>query len=342
MAGDVHASPRCGHPSGTPLEEVPVLRFLAPVLGALLVAGGCARPDDAAPARAVRTAARTAAEAAAAPVVDDFGDTLRLAACTACRVVSLNPTTTEILFALGAADSLVGRSRWDSWPAAALAVPAVGDGIRPNVEAVLAVRPALVLLYASADNRDAARALRAAGVATLALKVDGIPQFRRVVRTLGTVMGRADAGRAVVDSVDATFARVRRAVAGVERPTVLWRAWDAPLMVIGGGSYFTELVEIAGGRNAFAEDPRPSPQVSFEEVLRRAPQRVLVADSAALRAMQADARWRTLAAVRDGRFVVVDDELLARPSVRLGEAAVLLAARLHPGRADSLLGPAVR
>jgi ABC-type Fe3+-hydroxamate transport system substrate-binding protein len=255
------------------------------------------------------------------------------------RVVSLNPTTTEIIFALGVGDHLVGRSRWDAWPAEAARVPSVGDGIRPNVETILAARPALVVMYASADNRSAARALRSAGVSTLAVRVDSIAQFRRVTRLLAGALGVPERGRAIVDSVDRTLARVRRLTSGASRPTVLWRAWDTPLLVIGGGSYFTELVDIAGGRNAFADDPRPSPQVSFEEVLRRNPDRMLAGDSTAARSLQADARWRTLPAVRDGRVLVVDGELLAQPSVRLGQAAVHLATQLHPELADSLALP---
>lgn len=282
-------------------------------------------------------ASRPGIESTVETIVDDLGDTLRLPATGEVpRLVSLNPTTTEIVFALGLGDRLVGRSRWDAWPAEAARVPSVGDGIRPNVEAILATRPTLVLLYASGDNRPAARALRAAGIATLSVRVDSIAEFRRVTRLLGRVLEVGARADAIVDSVDATLARVRRATTGVTRPTVLWRAWDAPLMVIGGGSYFTELVDIAGGRNVFADDPRPSPQVSFEEVVRRNPDRVLAGDRAAAIAMRGDARWRTLPAVRDGRLLVVDGDLLARPSVRLGEAAVHLASRLHPSLAPSL------
>lgn len=319
-----------------------MLRFippLAPALAALMLAA-CAAGEPAPARDGDARSARDTSVAARGPVVDDFGDTLRLPDAPP-RVVSLNPTTTELAFALGADDRLVGRSRWDTWPDGAARIPAVGDGIRPNVEAILATRPTLVVLYASADNRPAARALRAAGVATLAVRVDSIAQFRRVALLLGAVLGRADAARTVVDSVDATLDRVRRLTSGVAKPTVLWRAWDAPLMVIGGGSYFTELVDIAGGRNVFGDDPRPSPQVSFEEVVRRNPDRVLASDSASAAELRADARWRTLAAVREGRIVVVPSELLARPSVRLGEAAVQLASRLHPQLAAALAQPAV-
>ena len=108
-----------------------------------------------------------------ARTADDFGDTLS-AGTAPRRIVSLNPSTTELLFAIGAGNRLVGRTTYDLWPVAARSVPDLGPGLRPNVEAVLAVHPDLVVLYASDDNRDAARRLRAAGVATAAFRVDRV------------------------------------------------------------------------------------------------------------------------------------------------------------------------
>src|SRR5205085_9106592 len=105
------------------------------------------------------------------------------------RIVSLNPSTTELLFAIGAGNRLVGRTTYDMWPVAARAVQDLGPGLRPNVEAVLAAHPDLVVLYASDDNRDAARRVRAAGVATAAFRVDRIADFERVTIALGALTG---------------------------------------------------------------------------------------------------------------------------------------------------------
>ncbi|MGZ8468987.1 MAG: ABC transporter substrate-binding protein, partial [Gemmatirosa sp.] len=248
---------------------------------------------------------------------------------------SLNPATTEILFAIGAGDRLIGRSRWDGWPAEALQVPALGDGIRPNLEATLAARPDLVLLYAGAENREAARALRAAGIATAAIKVDRLEDFRRVTRLLGQLTGDTVRARTVVDSVDATLARVRRVVAGRPRPRVLWPMFGRPMLAVGGGSYQHEVLEIAGGENVFGDDPRPNLQVSREEVLRRGADVMLVGPERA-RTVMADPAWRSLAAVRSGRVLVVDTAVAYRPAVRLGEAAVNLARLLHPDVAGAL------
>lgn len=260
--------------------------------------------------------------------VDDFGDTLRLAASPK-RIVSLNPTTTEMMFALGAGHRLVGRTTWDFYPDSARLIPDLGNGIRPNVEAVLAARPDLVVLYASADNAAAARALRSANVATLALKIDSIGDFRRALALVGLALGDSARAAAVSDSVMRSIARARNATLGNARPTVFWHMWDSPLLTIGGGSYLSELVAIAGGRNVYDSLPQPSPQIAFEDLARRDPEVILAAPEGVARIL-ADPAWRRLKAVRTGRVLAVDTTLVFRPSVRLGEAALSLAALLHP------------
>lgn len=261
--------------------------------------------------------------------VDDAGDPLPPPA-RRTRIVSLIPATTEILFALGAGDRVVGRTHWDGWPPEVVIVPDLGDGIRPSIETVLTARPDLVILYASGDNRDAAQALRAAGVSVISLRIDSIAEFERATLLLGERIGEAQRAQVVVDSVRRTLDRVRRATSGRERPTVFMLAWETPLMTIGSGSFLSELVDIAGGRNVFGDLEGPSPQVSFEEVLRRDPQFVLGRPETAGH-LRAKPRWLRLPAVRDGRVLVMDTVLVGRPGVRLGEAAVSIAKLLHPG-----------
>jgi ABC-type Fe3+-hydroxamate transport system substrate-binding protein len=260
--------------------------------------------------------------------VDDFGDTIRPPA-RPTRIVSLTPATTEILFALGAGPRLVGRGQYDRWPDAALAVPDLGPGLRPNVEAVVATKPDLVLLYASQDNRSAAQRLRAAGIATAAFKVDRIEQFERTTRLLGRLIGDSARGALVADTVMRTIDSVRALTSRLPRVRVVLPAWEQPLMVIGGGSFMSQLVAIAGGRNVYDSVPNPSPIVTFEDVIARNPDAVLVGPERAAR-IRTSSRWRALAAVRRGRVLVIDTTLVFRPAVRLGEGAVSLARLLHP------------
>jgi len=269
--------------------------------------------------------------AARGALTDDFGFAVRDGTpARPARIVSLSPATTELLFALGAGRRLVGRTHWDTFPDSARAVPDLGNGIRPNVEAVLAARPDLVVLYASADDRAAADEIRAAGIPVIALKIDRIADFTRATELLGVATGERVRAHDVADSVGRTLARVRAATRALPAPTVFWHVWDAPIYTIGAGSYLDELVTIAGGRNIYGDLPGVSPQVALEDIVRRDPQFILAGPEGAA-SIRANPEWRGVRAVRDGRVLVVDTMLVGRPSVRLGESAVSLAKLLHPG-----------
>ncbi|HEY2853163.1 MAG TPA: helical backbone metal receptor [Gemmatimonadaceae bacterium] len=262
-------------------------------------------------------------------VRDDYGEVVRLAAPPQ-RIVSLNPATTELLFALGAGPRVVGRTQYDLWPDSARLVPSVGAGMQPNLEAVLGRRPDLVVMYASGSDRGSAERLTASGVPTAAFRIDRIADFSRVTLLLGKLLNDTIRARQVVDSVTATLDRVRRATASLPKPTVFMHVWEKPLMTIGGGSFLSELVTIAGGENIYGSLPAPSPVVTLEDVLQRDPQIVLVSPRERA-SIVASTQWRTLPAVRAGRVIAYDTNLVARPSVKLGEAAVSLAALFHPG-----------
>ena len=293
-------------------------------LGMLASCGAGSAP----PAR--RALSETGGSPVITAIVDDFGDTLRTSGAPPRRIVSLNPATTEMLFAMGEGNHVVGRTRWDTYPPAALSVADLGDGLRPNVEAVLAVHPDLVVLYAAADNRDAAGRLRAAGIVTLSVRDDRLTDFRRILSLLGAALHDSAAAQAVADSVTASLAKVRAATAGLAPVSVVWPIEIAPLRVIGGGSYLNDLLTDAGARNVYGTMPDPSPQVSLEDVLRRDPA-VVLTTAATVRAMRSDPRWQRWLAGSGHRVLVPDTALVGMPSVRMGAAAAELVGLLHPG-----------
>lgn len=280
------------------------------------------------------SACRDAARAPTSELRDDFGYPIAIGRAPS-RIVSLNPTTTEILFTIGAGRRLVGRTHYDLFPDSAAFVPDLGPGIRPNVEAVVGAKPDLVILYASADNRPAADRLRQAGIAVAGFKIDRIEQFEHVTRLLGQLTGDSVRAVSVVDSVMSTLDRVRAATAGLSRPTVFIHGWDKPVIAITGGSFMSQLLDIAGGRNIYDSIPAPSSTVTLEDVVRRDPQFVLAHPTEAEHMTQS-AVWRTLRAVREGRVLVYDSNLVARPSVQLGAAARSFAVLLHPDVASRL------
>ena len=259
-------------------------------------------------------------------VVDDAGDTVRLAGA-AHRVVSLIPATTELLFAIGAGPAVVGRTTWCDYPAAAAAVPDLGDGIAPNVEAVLAARPDLVLLYNSAQNGAAAARLRSFGIPALRLNTDALGSVVRIGLMLGRLTGHgrgADSMAAVFDTALANLPTP----APSRRPTVLLLVWEQPPMTIGRGSYLNELVERAGGSNLFADVTSSAGPVSLEAVAARDPD-VILTTTAGPSAFADRPEWQVVRAVRERHFLRVDGSEFNRPSPRAPAAIRELARRLR-------------
>jgi iron complex transport system substrate-binding protein len=294
---------------------MPVFRFRSFSIALLVAFAGCRRAERAAPP--------------ADTLRDDYGTPIVLGH-TPRRIVSLNPATTEILFAIGAGPRLVGRSEYDVFPDSARMVPSVGAALRPNIESVLATHPDLVVLYASQDNRPAADRFRQAGIQTVSFKNDSIAQFARDARLLGRVTGDSARAATLVDSVMATLARVRAATANLPHPTILIHAWDRPIIVIGGGSFLSELLDIAGARNVYADVKTPSATVTLEDIVTRNPDYVLASPVSAPK-MRASESWNAVPAIRAGKVLVYDTMLVGRPSVLLGAGAVSLANLIHPG-----------
>jgi ABC-type Fe3+-hydroxamate transport system substrate-binding protein len=146
---------------------------------------------------------------------------------------------------------------------------------------------------------------------------------------LGTLVGDTAKAKVVSDSVYHTLDSVRGATANLPRPTVFWHIWDAPVITIGAGSFMNELVEIAGGKNVYASDIKgPSAAISLEDIARRNPDFIL-AGPVGKAEIESEPRWQIVPAAR-GKILVVDTTLVGRPSVKLGQAAVMLTNLLHP------------
>jgi iron complex transport system substrate-binding protein len=219
--------------------------------------------------------------------VDDAGDTLRLDA-PARRVASLDPTTTELLFAIGAGSALVGRTEACDFPAEARAVPSLGGGIPPTVEAVVAARPDLVLLYHAAVNAQPAARLRTLGIPLARLRTDGLDAVPRLTRILGELTGASRGADSVAEVYARNIQRERDASRGTRAtplPVVIV-AWTQPLIVLGAGSYVSEAVELAGARNIFDDISMPSAQVTLEAVVDRAPRAVIAMDASGVSSLR--------------------------------------------------------
>ena len=243
------------------------------------------------------------------------------------RVVSLLPSFTEIIFAIGAGDRLVGRTTWCDYPPAALNIPSVGDGMPPNIEAVAARKPDLVVLYNSGPNVIAAQQLERIGIRTVLLDMNRLEDLGPAARTLGRLTGLEQRAESLAIAMDSLLHQPPP----TSRPstTLAFVVWDNPPIIIGRGSYLDQLAALAGARNVFGDVAAPSAQVSLETIAARNPAWIAVlSDSAVLPSFAKRREWRSVGAVRAGRFLLLPGSLFGRPGPRSGAAVQQLKALL--------------
>jgi len=249
-------------------------------------------------------------------VTDAVGRIVTLAV-PAQRIVSLSPAATELVFALGAGNRLVGRTTWCDYPPEARAVPSVGDGLSPNIEAVVARRPDLVLLYRSPLDQSAADHLSRLGIPAVVLEQDRLSQLGRAARLVGRLTGRDSAG----DSLAAVLAGIVARPPPPARVRLAFVVWDTPPVVIGGGSYLDELATLAGAVNVFHDLPGASASVALETIAVRDPDVIAMPrDSAGVDAgppaFLRRPEWQVIRAVRERRVVYLVGSLFGRPTPR--------------------------
>lgn len=276
-----------------------------------------------------RRAARLVLAAAIGLAAGPAGHLYGVAGAT--RVVSLVPAATEMLFALGAGDLVVGVSSFDRWPPQVESLPRVGALIDPDVERVLSLRPDLVVVDPA--QRGLIAQLGAAGIRTYPYATGSLSDVLTHAAQLAAAVGRPAEGARFAAGMRARLDAVAERVAGRPRPTVLLVFGRRPgafseLWVNGGVGFLADLVELAGGQELFADLGRPSFRASLEALLAHPPQVVIEADSDST--AEALAReWRSLPGFEEVRVVRLDPAAALVPGPRVVDTAEQLADALH-------------
>ena len=253
----------------------------------------------------------------------------------AARIVSLAPSITETIFVLGEGERLVGVTDYCDYPPEATRKPRVGGISTPSFEAILALRPDLVLATAESNYAEHVRKLTTLGLPVYVIRPVDFETVLESIERTGTVLGREAAARAAVAAMRRDAAAIAQAVAGVPRPRVLYVVWPNPLIAPGRGTLIDELIERAGGESVTSREPLPYPRLSLETVVERRPDRIIVGRHAQGMVEELLRGWERLgsvSAVREGRVYGVDGDLVHRPGPRMVEALRALARVIHPER----------
>jgi iron complex transport system substrate-binding protein len=251
------------------------------------------------------------------------------------RIVSLIPATTEMLFAIGAGDRIVGVSSYDRFPADVARLPRLGGLLDPNVERLLALRPDLVIVYET--QAELRQQLERAGVAMFRYEHRALADVTRTMRALGERVGAGAAANAAADRIEEELERIRRESAGRARPKTLLVFGREPgtlrgIDASGGYGFLHDLLEIAGGSDVLSDLKRQSVQMSTEAILARAPDVIIelrYGDPIPPERLASERRvWDALSsvpAVRNGRVHVLTGDEFVIPGPRVVDAARRLA-----------------
>ena len=259
---------------------------------------------------------------------DDVGRSVHVPADVR-RVVTLAPNITQIVFQIGAGKKIVGTDDFSTSPAAAALLTKVG-GVQPNVEMIRALSPELVLSSSSVSHPGLPRVLADLGISLYIVKTDRVDDIPRAMTSLGSILRTRqgiEAAQRFRTEMEAQR-RVRK-----RRPRVLFMVWPDPLYVAAGDTFIDDLLKITGAQNALPSGMKGWPQISIEPLIASSPDLVLFPDRS-LRPEQLeqifahDARWRTITAIREKRYVPVDEDLFTRPGPALPAAASALNAIL--------------
>jgi iron complex transport system substrate-binding protein len=264
--------------------------------------------------------------------VDDLGRKIFLAK-PPVRVVSMAPSVTESLYALGFGEYVVGVSQFCDFPPEVLAKPKVGYA-RPNLEALVALRPDLVLAPKEVLRGDVLAKLDQMKIATFVLDSRTIEDVLAHLQTISRIFQRPETGDELAAVLRRRIETIKSKTTGLSRPRVLYVLSSDPLITVGPGSFIHRMIELAGGTNVAADAPIAYPRLSMEEVLKRDPE-ILIFPVGGAEAVSDDEqqvwrRWNRLSAVRENRFYGIDSNLLNRPGPRVIDGLQALAHALHP------------
>ncbi len=293
---------------------------------------------------ACATASPTPEEPAASPtpesisLTDGLGRTVTLSS-PAQRIVSLAPSNTEVLFALGAGEQVVGRDDFSDYPAEAATLPSVGGSMgNYDAEAIVALQPDLVLA-AGINPPELVQSLEELGLAVFYLgNPTDMEGMYKNLETVALLTGKTSETDTLIGQLKERVSAVEDKMAGVQEQPVVFYELDAtdPLapFTSGPGTFVDLLISKAGGQNLASSKDSPWVQVSLEELVTQDPEIILLGDAVwggiTPELVAARAGWEALAAVQNGQVYPFDDNLVSRPGPRLVDGLEQLARLLHP------------
>ncbi len=257
------------------------------------------------------------------------------------RLISLAPSITETLYALGFGDRIVGDTEYCDYPPEARLKPHVGALLNPSLEKIVSLKPDLVLGIAEANRRETADQLDRLGIPLYGLTAHTVDETLNSIEDLGQVLGQREQARSLVERLRRRLEVVKQNVAGQPRPRVLFVVWYRPLITAGPHTFIADAIRWAGGATIADDLSGEWPRLGLEDALHRDPDIILFSRSEsfspALDEFQQLPGWKDFRAVKNHRLYFISDTI-NRPSPRLIDALEEVEHILHPSQSPSVPG----
>ncbi len=266
-------------------------------------------------------------------VPDDLGHELRLGA-PARRIVALAPHLAENLYAAGAGDRLVGTVEYSDYPPAAKAVPRIGNHARIDLEAVAALKPDVVLVWESGNNRAQVERLRSLGLRVFVTQPGSMAAIPGEIERLGRLAGTEAVAQRAGEALRQRLAGLQAANAGKPTVRTFYQIWKAPLTTVGGPQIISDAIRLCGGENVFGHLTQMAPTVTVEAVLMADPEAIVATGMGDGRPewLSDWEAWPRLTAVRRGNLFHINPDLMQRHTARLLDGTEQLCALLDAAR----------
>lgn len=264
-------------------------------------------------------------------IKDDFGRTVTLEAAPE-RIISLAPSNTEILYALGLGEKVVGVTSYDDYPAEALEVEKIGDFNGINLEKIVELQPDLVVNYGPGNEEENAR-LEEAGINYVGFEPESIDAVIDTITRIGQLTGASDQAKILADEMSIKRDEILSKIEGAESKTVFYEIWHEPLMAAGTGSFMDELMTMAGGENIAKDAEGEYPQFDLEQLVERNPEVYLTSADLPEKTVEsiiARPGFENIEAIMNGNVYVLDANIMSRPGPRIIEALEIIAKAIHP------------
>ena len=254
------------------------------------------------------------------------------------RIICLAPSLTETVYALGLGEAVVGVTEYTDYPPEARAKPSVGGLTDASMEKIVALHPELVLALRDLNRRETVEELEHLGIPVFVVNPQGLQGILASIQHIGDALDRSGGAEELVKRLEQQRAAVAARVGGLPCPKILALIWYDPVVTAGKRSFVTDVISAAGGESATADIPQEWPQISLEEVLRRAPDFILLVRGAhggiTTEELRAHPGWDRLQAVQENRVLYMDERLF-HPSPVVFDSLEKLARELHPQAFES-------